>query len=199
IYTSFQELATNVSHRRVAGLAKRDGDRLLAKMCGVIASDEARHAKAYMSFISKAMTVDPSEVMVAFEDMMRKKIVMPANMLRESGEPKGEAFTHFYDAEQRLGVYTAIDYVDILKELLREWNVESAKELNEAGERARDYLVRLPDRLLRLADRMKMPEQDRKSTRLNSSHVKISYAVFCLKKKKKDNGYFNPLSPLLAT
>src|SRR5690606_40106000 len=27
--------------------------------------------------------------------------------------------------------------------------------------------------------------QDRKSTRLNSSHVKISYAVFCLKKKRK--------------
>src|SRR5436309_8924691 len=27
--------------------------------------------------------------------------------------------------------------------------------------------------------------QDRKSTRLNSSHVKISYAVFCLKKKKQ--------------
>src|SRR6266700_6934039 len=29
------------------------------------------------------------------------------------------------------------------------------------------------------------PTADRKSTRLNSSHVKISYAVFCLKKKKK--------------
>src|SRR5699024_12831776 len=28
-------------------------------------------------------------------------------------------------------------------------------------------------------------DQDRKSTRLNSSHVSISYAVFCLKKKKK--------------
>src|SRR5690606_42052182 len=28
-------------------------------------------------------------------------------------------------------------------------------------------------------------DTDRKSTRLNSSHVKISYAVFCLKKKKK--------------
>src|SRR6266496_6314264 len=28
--------------------------------------------------------------------------------------------------------------------------------------------------------------QDRKSTRLNSSHVEISYAVFCLKKKKKE-------------
>src|SRR5207249_11028807 len=32
------------------------------------------------------------------------------------------------------------------------------------------------------------PEGDRKSTRLNSSHVSISYAVFCLKKKKhKEN------------
>src|SRR3712207_8841586 len=29
------------------------------------------------------------------------------------------------------------------------------------------------------------PEQDRKSTRLNSSHANISYAVFCLKKKKQ--------------
>src|SRR5256886_11384653 len=31
------------------------------------------------------------------------------------------------------------------------------------------------------------PEGDRKSTRLNSSHSQISYAVFCLKKKKKGN------------
>src|SRR5690606_41576649 len=30
---------------------------------------------------------------------------------------------------------------------------------------------------------------DRKSTRLNSSHVKISYAVFCLKKKKRINDH----------
>src|SRR5215471_19505135 len=33
-------------------------------------------------------------------------------------------------------------------------------------------------------------ETDRKSTRLNSSHVEISYAVFCLKKKKKKNHCF---------
>src|SRR5258707_3955476 len=31
------------------------------------------------------------------------------------------------------------------------------------------------------------PFPDRKSTRLNSSHANISYAVFCLKKKKNDN------------
>src|SRR5256885_3355823 len=32
-------------------------------------------------------------------------------------------------------------------------------------------------------------QADRKSTRLNSSHLVISYAVFCLKKKKEDNTY----------
>src|SRR2546430_14950038 len=35
-------------------------------------------------------------------------------------------------------------------------------------------------------------EGDRKSTRLNSSHSQISYAVFCLKKKKKINYHTSP-------
>src|SRR5690625_5583734 len=35
---------------------------------------------------------------------------------------------------------------------------------------------------------MALPMKDRKSTRLNSSHVAISYAVFCLKKKKRPSG-----------
>src|SRR2546426_8229053 len=34
-------------------------------------------------------------------------------------------------------------------------------------------------------------QSDRKSTRLNSSHLVISYAVFCLKKKKKKKKYIN--------
>src|SRR5438132_2972322 len=37
----------------------------------------------------------------------------------------------------------------------------------------------------RLSNMMKKHNEDRKSTRLNSSHTVISYAVFCLKKKKK--------------
>src|SRR2546426_6937718 len=37
----------------------------------------------------------------------------------------------------------------------------------------------------RAADDPRGPVADRKSTRLNSSHLVISYAVFCLKKKKK--------------
>jgi len=90
--------------------------------------------------------------------MMRKKIVMPAHFLRESGEPQGEAFAHFSDAAQRMDVYTALDYVDILKELIAEWNIDKISQLNEQGEKARDYIMRLPDRLTRLADRIKIPE-----------------------------------------
>src|SRR5690606_35354809 len=157
IYTSFQELATNISHRRVASLAKKDGDTLLSKMCGVIASDEARHAKAYKDFISQIIKVDPNEVLLAFEDMMRKKIVMPAHFMREAGTAIGQTFAHFSDAAQRLGVYTAVDYVDILKQLIADWNIESLRELNETGEKARDYLMKLPDRLLRIAERIKNP------------------------------------------
>src|SRR5690348_18077482 len=39
----------------------------------------------------------------------------------------------------------------------------------------------------RVSDREGGRARDRKSTRLNSSHPSISYAVFCLKKKKKKN------------
>src|SRR2546430_11372073 len=56
-------------------------------------------------------------------------------------------------------------------------------------------MVLLPKALLRLRGDRRIPgepdddnllkEIDRKSTRLNSSHSQISYAVFCLKKKKK--------------
>src|SRR5436309_10560650 len=47
---------------------------------------------------------------------------------------------------------------------------------------ARRMGVPVPDDLVGRVARLC---EDRKSTRLNSSHVKISYAVFCLKKKKK--------------
>src|SRR5204862_7269985 len=57
-------------------------------------------------------------------------------------------------------------------------------------ERGRGHLVRARGRARghdgRVAARRPRgpPSRDRKSTRLNSSHVEISYAVFCLKKKK---------------
>src|SRR5271157_6294458 len=50
----------------------------------------------------------------------------------------------------------------------------------------------LGHRLQSLGDLGGVPVQDRKSTRLNSSHVRSSYAVFCLKKKNTNVGGFSP-------
>lgn len=157
VYTSFQEIATNISHGRVSALAKKADNVELAKICGIIAGDEMRHARAYKSFVSKILEVDPSEMMLAFEDMMKKKIVMPAHYLRETGVKIGSTFDHFSNAAQRLGVYTSQDYIQILSGLIKDWEIEKVSGLNDAGEKARDYLVALPDRLKRISDRLKTP------------------------------------------
>ena len=159
IYTSFQEIATNISHRRVARLVKKTGNMQLAKINTKIAADEARHAGAYMDFVNRIFEIDPSEIMLALEDMMRKKIVMPAHFMRQCGQGIGELFSHFSDAAQRLGVYTSEDYVNILKSLLNSWDVGNLTGLNDAAERGRDYVMALPDRLTRIASRIKVPEK----------------------------------------
>ena len=153
VYTSFQELATNISHRRTATLAKKHGSNQLSQICGVIAADEARHAKAYKSFVAKIFEIDASEMMLAFEDMMRKRIAMPAHFLRQAGESIGKTFSHFSDAAQRLGVYTSRDYTHILESLIQEWDIANIGSLTGAANKARDYLMTLPDRFKKISER----------------------------------------------
>ncbi|WP_291865395.1 acyl-ACP desaturase [Maribacter sp.] len=160
VYTSFQELATQVSHKRVGQMAKKKGNALLGKMCTIIAGDEMRHHLAYREFVKNIFVEDPSGMMLAFADMMKKKIVMPAHFLRESGESMGVAFENFSNCAQRLGVYTANDYVEILAKLNKFWDLESIRSLNEEAEKARDYLLKLPARLTRISERMKLPEDE---------------------------------------
>jgi len=160
IYTSFQELATNISHRRVASLSKKTGNHRLAKICGVIAADEARHARAYISFVKHILELDASEMMLAFGDMMKKKIVMPAHCLRETGGEIGSLFAHFSDAAQRTMVYTTHDYIEILESLLVKWDIENITGLNDSAEKARDYVMALPKRLQRISKRMKVPQKE---------------------------------------
>ncbi|GAA0872849.1 acyl-ACP desaturase [Gangjinia marincola] len=158
VYTSFQELATYISHNRVAKLAKDYGNKSLSKMCKIISGDEMRHFNAYSTFIDEIFKVDPSQMMIAFSDMMKKKIVMPAHFLRESGGGIGSAFEEFSNAAQRIEVYTAQDYIDILDRLIKKWNIDSIVDLTDEAEKARDYLMKLPGRMQRVSDRLKIPE-----------------------------------------
>ncbi|MBK7587110.1 MAG: acyl-ACP desaturase [Bacteroidetes bacterium] len=159
-YTSFQELATNISHRRVATLSKKCGNTILSKICGLIAADEARHANAYKTFIARIFEIDTNEMMLAFEDMMRKKIVMPAQCMRELGG-QVNTFANFRMLRNVLA-FTATDYVNIMKSLLNDWKIESMVGLKENGEKARDYLMKLPDRLTKISERMVIPERELK-------------------------------------
>src|SRR5690606_39363576 len=79
-----------------------------------------------------------------------------------------------------LPISSAAEADDLLTETLGGLPVVQPVD-DDIGTCARQRQRRFPpDALLR-------PCQDRKSTRLNSSHVKISYAVFCLKKKTKQD------------
>lgn len=161
VFTSFQELATYISHNRVAQLAKKFGDHKLSKICKLIAGDEMRHHHAYSEFVDRIFKVDPSEMMLAFEYMMKKKITMPAHLIRESGESIGSAFEKFSESAQRIGVYTAMDYVDILEKLNMKWEIEKITNLTDEAEKARDYLLKLPARMTRIAERMVVPTEEK--------------------------------------
>ena len=158
VYTSFQELATYISHNRVANLAKKQGNNQLSKMCKIISGDEMRHHHAYSEFVERIFAVDPNQMMLAFQYMMKQKITMPAVFLRESGEKIGTAFEEFSNTAQRIGVYTSLDYIEILEKLIKRWEIDKISNLNDEAEKARDYLMKLPERMLRLADRIKIPE-----------------------------------------
>lgn len=157
VYTSFQELATFISPSRVAELAKKIGDDKLSRMCKRIASDEMRHHYAYSEFVKNIFEVDPSEMMLAFQYMMKQKVVMPAHFLRESGQKISSAFEHFSNAAQRMGVYTASDYIDIMQKLIDKWQIDKLSGLTDEAERARDFLMKLPSRMTKISERLTVP------------------------------------------
>ena len=159
VYTSFQELATYISHNRVSQIAKKFGDNKLSKMCKMIAGDEMRHHHAYSEFVNQIFKVDPSEMMLAFQYMMKQKITMPAHFLRESGEKISTAFEEFSNSAQKMGVYTAFDYVDILQKLNEKWEIGKMTNLTVEAEKARDYLMKLPERMAKISERMVLPEE----------------------------------------
>ncbi|MFQ3336096.1 MAG: acyl-[acyl-carrier-protein] desaturase [Flavobacteriales bacterium] len=171
IYTSFQELATYISHNRVSEIAKKHGNKQLAKMCKMVAGDEMRHHNAYSEFVDRIFKVDPSQMMLAFTDMMKKKITMPAIFLRESGGKIGTAFEEFSNTAQKIGVYTARDYVDILNKLINKWEIDKITNLTDEAEKARDYLMKLPSRMIRVAERMVVPDNNYKFKWVEESRV----------------------------
>jgi len=49
-----------------------------------------------------------------------------------------------------------------LDKLIKRWEIDKVTNLSDEAEKARDYLMKLPSRMLRIAERMKLPESDYK-------------------------------------
>ena len=160
VYTSFQELATNRSHRNVGELARAAGAERLGKMSGVIAGDEGWHARAYRLFVEKFLELDPDEAVLAMCDLLRKQIVMPAMNMRERGAARGDTFATFEALAQRIGVYTARDYLEILEFLIDAWRLPDLKGLGPEAQAAQEYICLLPDRYRKLLRRLRVPGAD---------------------------------------
>src|SRR3712207_7867797 len=77
---------------------------------------------------------------------------------------------------------TLFPYTPLFRSQFVDWDLaaSTAGALGKAGPK-----VSLEEAAEAVADLRRLADVDRKSTRLNSSHANISYAVFCLKKKKK--------------
>lgn len=151
VYTSFQERATKISHGNVGRLARASGDKNLARICAQIAGDEGRHEKAYQQFCEEILIRDPEGLITVFGDMMRGMIVMPAEEMTDGKNPS--LYADFSEVAQRLGVYTAMDYADIIEHLVKRWDLEHLEGLSGSVEKEREYLCRLPDRFRKLAER----------------------------------------------
>lgn len=158
VYTSFQERATKVSHGNVGKLAKEAGETSLQKICAKIAGDEARHEKAYQRFAAEILERDPDGLIEVFGEMMRGQIVMPAELMTDGNDK--ELYDNFSAVAQRLGVYTAIDYAEIIGHLVDHWDLEHLTGLSSEAEKEREYLCRLPARYRKLAERSMNKKKD---------------------------------------
>jgi acyl-[acyl-carrier-protein] desaturase len=159
VYTSFQERATKISHRNVGDLARRAGEDRLHRICDRIAADEARHEKAYKLFMGRVFELDPAGAVLAFAQMMRTRIAMPAQLMDRGNSPS--LFAKFSRVAQKAGVYTAADYASIVGALVDEWKVAGLKGLTDAAADAQEFLCGLSERYRRLAERVTISGSER--------------------------------------
>src|SRR5207249_6116705 len=113
-----------------------------------------------------------AEEIEALDVMDLKSVVLP----RGEDDPVSKTFR-----------YEGYDIITLEKMVDREYQLaepQTAQEVIGYYARRIAEAVKLPAQFAAIAPKVReFFELDRKSTRLNSSHVSISYAVFCLKKK----------------
>src|SRR5690625_6957931 len=102
--------------------------------------------------------------------MLNKKIEQKRSLLDELTGKEEEFERRYSELEEAIEQASEQEEIDTVEELINELEEEQEEHNSKKQEL----------------------EEDRKSTRLNSSHVATSYAVFCMKKKTPQNKIINP-------
>jgi acyl-[acyl-carrier-protein] desaturase len=145
VYTTLQERATQVSHANTGKFASQY-EPTIGTVLSNVAKEEARHYVFYREIFLNVLQRDPNTALVSAAKIM-PAIDMPGVTMPH--------FREMADVIRRAGIYGPHDYIAIVQEQIKYWKLEALTGLNEAGEAARDSIMKIPARLQRIADAMK--------------------------------------------
>jgi acyl-[acyl-carrier-protein] desaturase len=130
VYTSFQELATRISHRNV-GLMTEDpvAERLMAR----VAADENLHMIFYRDLIAAAIERQPSQAVCEIRDQLLG-FQMPGTGIRD--------FTEKAKLIAKAGIYDLrIHHDEVVQPVLRKWGFYDLEGLDPEAEQAREQVA----------------------------------------------------------
>jgi acyl-[acyl-carrier-protein] desaturase len=141
-YTTLQERATQQSHSET-GRIIGEYEPLLANVLAQVATEEARHFNFYRSIFEEILKRDPDQALESAAHIL-PSIEMPGASM--------PGFREIADVIRRSGIYGPRDYLRIVQEQIRYWNIETLKGLGELGKRAQEKILGIPERLQKIAE-----------------------------------------------
>jgi len=144
VYTTLQERATQVSHANTGKLASEYEPNIGVVLANV-AKEEARHYAFYRTIFKEVLKRDPNRAMVSAAEVM-PSIDMPGVTMPH--------FREMADVIRRAGIYGPRDYLTIVEEQIRFWDIAGVTGLDDTGKRAQETILAIPTRLRRVADAM---------------------------------------------
>ncbi|HEU5169664.1 MAG TPA: acyl-ACP desaturase [Gemmatimonadales bacterium] len=141
-YTTLQERATQHSHAETGRLAG-EYEPSLSELLSNVARDEARHYTFYRTVFSEILERDPDQALHS------ASLIMPGIQMPGASMP---GFKELADVIRRAGIYGPRDYLRIVQEQIRYWQIEGLTGLSELGRKAQEKIMGIPDRLRRVAE-----------------------------------------------
>jgi acyl-[acyl-carrier-protein] desaturase len=142
VYTTLQERATQYSHKNTGDFIGND-EPLIQGILNSIASDEAKHFNFYRNVFKEILDVDPNH---ALESALS---ILPAIDMPGISMPN---FREMADVIRREGIYGPRDYKKFVEEAIKFWKIEILQGLNEAGRKAQEKIMKIPQRLEKAAE-----------------------------------------------